>query len=125
MSEEDGEYNVHAEPAVDPARPRETTVDGSVDAVKVKGQSTQVAHPWQAVKRTMTLVGLVLVLLNGFLALVVATFDAYLPPGAVAWIVGANGFIATLAVFVQRAMALEGIQPLLEKLGLGTGVEKE
>lgn len=91
----------------------------------VKGQATQHAHKVQAVKRTVSVVILGLVLVNGIIAVFVETFDVYLGEVHLGWIAAASGLIAAIVTFLQRLLLVDGWLPFLEKIGLGTGVEKE
>lgn len=91
----------------------------------VPGTPTQVAHPGQAIKRTLStlIAGLTVVL--GILALVSEVFGVYLGDNIIAWVAGASAFLAAVVVFLTRLQALESLQEFWTKLGLGTGVEKE
>ena len=89
------------------------------------GRPTQLAHKARAVKRTVTVVILALILVNAVIALFVEVFGVYLGDVHLGWIASASGFIALLVTFLQRLLLVEAWQPLLEKLGLGTGVEDE
>lgn len=94
-------------------------------AHKEPGVPTQLAHKAQAVKRTVTVVITALILVNAVIALFVEVFGVYLGDVHLGWIAGASAFIALVVTFLQRLLLIEAWQPLLEKLGLGTGVEDE
>lgn len=90
------------------------------------GTPTQVAHPMKAVLRT---VFAYVVAVGGFLVaaipLVQDVLGPYLPEGWGAWLAGAAALLGAVMGLVTRLMALAEAQPLLEKIGLGTGVEDE
>lgn len=91
-----------------------------------QGTPTQIAHKWQAVKRTVAVVIAALILINGIIALFLEVFgDAVAETPLAAWLAGASGLIALVTVFLQRLMVMEALQGFLAKIGLGTGVEKE
>lgn len=89
------------------------------------GTPTQVAHPGQAIKRTLSTVIAGLTVVLGILALISEVFGVYLGDNIIAWIAGASAFLAAVVVFLTRLQALESLQGFWIKLGLGTGVEKE
>ena len=93
--------------------------------VPAPGTPTQVAHPVQTIKRTLSQIVSGLVLVIAALALVSEVFGVYLGENIVAWVAGASVFLTAVVTFLTRLMALEQLQPFLEKIGLGTGVEKE
>lgn len=99
--------------------------DAYTDALKGTGIPTQIAHKGQAMKRTMAVVIVGLILLNGILGLFVEVFGIYLGDAHLGWIAGASGFVAALILFLQRLLLIEKWLPGLEKIGLGTGVEAE
>lgn len=89
------------------------------------GTPTQLAHKAQAVKRTVTVVILALIVANGIIALLVEVFGVYLGDVNLGYLAAASAFIAALVTFLQRLLLIESWQPLLTKLGIGTGVEDE
>lgn len=90
------------------------------------GTPTQVAHPGKAALRTAVAYTLAAA---GFLALAIPilidTLGPYLPESWAAWLTGAVAFLVALATLITRLMALATAQGFLQKIGLGTGVEKE
>lgn len=84
------------------------------------------AHPMKAVLRT---VFAYTVAVGGFLIaaipLVQDALGPYLPEGWGAWLAGAAALLGAVMGLLTRLMALAEAQPLLEKIGLGTGVESE
>lgn len=94
-------------------------------ATKVTGRPTQLAHKARAVKRTTVVVIAALILVNAVLALFMDVFGEHLGDVHMGWVASVSGFIALLVTFLQRLLLVEAWQPLLEKLGLGTGAEDE
>lgn len=96
------------------------------DTLIPEGMPTQIAHKWQAVKRTVVVVIAALILINGIIALFLEVFGDEIADTPVAGILaGSSALIALVTVFLQRLMVMESLQDFLIKIGLGTGVEKE
>ncbi|GAA1333050.1 hypothetical protein GCM10009592_26400 [Brachybacterium rhamnosum] len=91
-----------------------------------KGLPTQVAHPWKATLRTVVayVVAVVPVLLVA-IPVVQDELGPYLPDAWVAWLGGVVAVLGAIVAAATRIMALEAVQDLLARIGLGTGVEKE
>lgn len=89
------------------------------------GTPTQVAHPWQAVKRTVAVLIAGLMLVIGVIALALEVFDGRLDENLVGWLTGASTLLGLAVTFLQRLMVLEQLQGFLARVGLGTGVDKE
>ena len=89
-------------------------------------KATQVAHPWKATARTVVayVIALVPVLII-VIPIVQEELGPYLPPSWIAWLGGAVAALGAIVGAATRIMALEAVQDLLAKVGLGTGVEKE
>ena len=91
-----------------------------------EGTPTQVAHPWQTVLRTaVTYVIAGAAFLGAAIPIIQEVMGPYLPEGWAAWLTGLTGFMVAVGLLVTRLMALAKAQRLLQKLKLGTGVEKE
>lgn len=91
-----------------------------------KGLPTQVAHPWQATLRTVVAYVIAVVpVLIVVIPIVQDELGPYLPDAWVAWLGGAVAVLGAIVGAATRIMALEAVQELLAKVGLGTGVEKE
>lgn len=82
---------------------------------------SQVSYPWRAAVRTgvQTLLGALAVLVTG--APLVTDFIEQFWPGSPvgAWIVGAAALAGGVATLITRIMALESVNRLLTRLGLG------
>ena len=90
------------------------------------GTPTQVAHPWRAAARTVAAYVVLLVpVLPAIIGLVNEHFAPYLPDSWELTLAAVATFIRVLLGLITRLMALPNLQPVLEKLRLGTGVEKE
>lgn len=92
------------------------------------GTPTQVAHPGKAALRTMVQVAIpTLLFLLLVLPLVIEAVlaEPSLPDNLRAWLLGVSAAITAVAGIVARIMAIPALQPLLARLGIGTGVERE
>ena len=82
---------------------------------------SQVSYPWRAAVRTgvQTLLGALAVLVT-VAPLVTDFIDQFWPGSPVAaWIVGATALSGGVATLITRIMALESVNRLLTRLGLG------
>lgn len=94
--------------------------------VGMAGVPTQVAHPFKATLRTIVAALIALVpLLQALPPALEALADVPMPDGLSGWLLGAAGVLAVAAGAVTRLMAVPEVLALLERLGLGTGAEKE
>ena len=82
---------------------------------------SQVSYPWRAALRTgaQTVIAALAVLVS--VAPLVTDFIEQFWPGspAAAWIVGAAALAGGVATLITRIMALESVNGLLTRLGLG------
>lgn len=92
------------------------------------GAPTQVAHPIRAVVRTVVQVGIptfLTLLLVVPLIIEAILQEPSLPDGVRAWLVGLAAAITAISGVLTRIMAIPALQPWLERIGLGTGVDEE
>ncbi|MFC3299654.1 hypothetical protein FJV46_10765 [Arthrobacter agilis] len=81
----------------------------------IEATPTQAAHPWRATLRTAVAVGipafagLVLLLPLVLSELASGPLSEYLPPGFIAWLVAAAGFITAASAAITRIMAIPGV----------------
>lgn len=82
---------------------------------------TQTSFPWRTALRTALQTFLAVLAVLVAVAPLVAEFVEQFWPGSPvsAWIVGAAGFAAALAALITRIMALEAVNALLTRFGLG------
>lgn len=82
---------------------------------------TQVASPWRATLRTAAQTFLAVLLALGAITPVLQDFVAEVAPGSpvLGIIAAASGIAAALAAAITRIMALEKVNDLLTRLGLG------
>lgn len=82
---------------------------------------TQVASPWRATLRTYAQTFLAVLLALVAIAPVVQDFVAEVAPGSpvLGFIAAASGGIAALAAAITRIMALEKVNDVLTRFGLG------
>lgn len=90
---------------------------------------SQVANPWQAVKRTffeVLIPGILLVLAVGPLALQILAeeLDQALPEGVILWLLGAAGLLASLSAAAARIAAIPRINEALGRVKLHAGSPK-
>lgn len=91
----------------------------------VVGIPTQVAHPWKAVARTIVATVLGLVLSGGLIALAEFLVELTTGTGFEAHSAAFLGFATVLTGALTRLLASPAVQPIAERIGLGTGVEQE
>lgn len=90
------------------------------------GTPTQVAHSGKAFLRTVVAMLVpTLLLLAAAIPIITEYLGPYLPEAWIAWLAGAAGLLLALAALITKLMALAKARDFWEKLGLGTGVEKE
>lgn len=92
------------------------------------GTPTQVAHPWRATLRTIvqTLVAVsVGIVVLGPPIIDAILFDQTVPDGMRAALLGVSAVVVAIGGIATRVMSIPGVNDLLIKVGLGTGVEKE
>jgi hypothetical protein len=84
--------------------------------------ATQVAHPWNATKRTMLAVATgaypVLITLAQCLQMFADTYAEVLPGGVIAWAVGAATFLTLTAGLVTRIIAIPAVNDALAKINM-------
>lgn len=82
---------------------------------------TQILHPWRASIRTAAQTALAVLLALVAALPLVQDFVETVAPGSpiVGWVAGATSIAAALAGLLTRVMALEPVNALLERLGLG------
>lgn len=102
-----------------------TTINKRTNEGVVPGTPTQVEHPGQAIKRTLTVVLSGVGLAIAVLELFNEVFGVWLGEDITSWLLAALALGGALSAFLQRLITLSQLQDFLEKIGLGTGVEKE
>lgn len=88
--------------------------------------TTQQKYPGKASVRTAVQGFLGTLLTAGVVAPLAASIigeslGAYLPDGAVAWVVGAAALVAAISATVARLMAIPAVDAWLKRLGLASG----
>ena len=93
-----------------------------------QGTPTQVAHPVKTTLRTSAAVIVaVLIGIVGFGPLIIDAIvqEPIVPESLRTALLAVSAVIVAIGAITSRIMAIPGIQGLLAKIGLGTGVEKE
>ncbi|QGZ16916.1 hypothetical protein SEA_LITTLETOKYO_24 [Arthrobacter phage LittleTokyo] len=93
---------------------------------KHEAAPTQVAHPWRAMFRTAVEVGVpafALVLFAGpaVLNILAEELGAVLPPGVIAWLLGAAALLTAVSAALARIAALPRVNEALKRVKLDAG----
>lgn len=84
--------------------------------------ASQVAHPWNATKRTMLAVATAayptLIVVAQCLQMFAETYKEVLPANVTAWALAAATFLTLTAGLVTRVLAIPTVNALLSKIGM-------